>query len=169
MVPAIDDLRRGAQRLWDSLAEGWQELRERAGHALTRFSSRAGASELETRDERLARHAPDWSFLPAEVSEHGDRLEVRLEVPGLEPDDFDLYVHQGNLVVIGDKHVERELTEGRYHVMERAYGRFERIVPLPQEVDESRAQAKYRRGVLRVTLPLTQRAAGRRINVERGS
>lgn len=164
----FDDLRRGVHQVWDSLAEGWQELRDRAGQALTRFSSRAGSSELETRDEQFARHAPDWSFLPVEVSEHGDRLEVRLEVPGLEPDDFDLYVHQGNLVVIGDKHVERALSEGRYHIMERAYGRFERIVPLPREVDESHARAEYRRGVLRVTLPLTRRDASRRINVEGG-
>lgn len=167
MTP-FDDLRRGAQQVWDSLAEGWQELRQRAGSALTRFTGRAGSSELETRDEQLVRHAPDWSFLPVEVSEHGDRLEVRLEVPGLEPDDFDLYVHQGNLVVIGDKHVERSLSEGRYHIMERAYGRFERIVPLPREVDESGAQARYRRGVLRVTLPLTRRSASRRIDVEGG-
>ncbi|MBA1148422.1 Hsp20/alpha crystallin family protein [Ectothiorhodospiraceae bacterium WFHF3C12] len=167
MAP-FDDIRRGVSQVWDSLAEGWNELRERAGNAVTRFRSRAGSSELETRGEQLARHAPDWSFLPVEISEHGDRLEVRLEAPGLEPEDFDLYVHHGNLVVIGDKHFERELTEGRYHVMERAYGRFERIVPLPRSVDDSRAQARYRRGVLRVTLPLSQSDSGRRVDVEPG-
>lgn len=165
-MAGFDDLRRGARQFWESLAEGWQQLRERAGSALTRFSGRGGTAALETRDEQFLRRAPEWSLLPVEVSEHGDRLEVRLEVPGLEPEDFDVYVQEGNLVVVGDKRVERELMDGRYHVMERAYGRFERVVPLPRAVDESRAQARYRRGVLRVSLPVAREAGGRRIDVQ---
>lgn len=165
---AFDDMRRGMGELRESLTEGWQELRQRAGSALTRFRAGAGQEDVETRGERLAQSAPGWAFLPVEINEQGDRVEVRLEVPGLEPDDIELYVEGGHLVVAGEKQVERELTEGRYHVMERAYGHFRRLVPLPCEVLDDRARASYRRGVLRVSLPRRAPDHGRRIRVQPG-
>jgi HSP20 family protein len=51
-------------------------------------------------------------------------------------------------------------------VLERAYGRFERAVPLPSPVDEENAKARYRKGVLTVTLPKAEHARTRRIQVE---
>jgi HSP20 family protein len=50
--------------------------------------------------------------------------------------------------------------------MERAYGSFERAIPLPSEVDENGASAKYRRGVLRITLPKSRESRSRRITVQ---
>ncbi|RMG28981.1 MAG: Hsp20/alpha crystallin family protein, partial [Gammaproteobacteria bacterium] len=104
--------------------------------------------------------------LPAEVRESDDRVEVRLEVPGMEAADFDIAVLGNALHVRGVKRVETESVQGRYHVLECAYGEFERVIPLPAEVDEARAQARYRRGVLHLRLPKLHRGPQVRIPVE---
>jgi len=70
--------------------------------------------------------------------------------------------------VRGEKRVQKDQREGRYHVMECAYGSFERAVPLPVDVDGNNATAQYRRGVLTVTLPKHERARARRIEVNTG-
>lgn len=57
------------------------------------------------------------------------------------------------LVVRGEKKLSREETRGHYYVMERAYGRFDRAIKLPAPVDDITARARYRHGVLTVSLP----------------
>ncbi|MGD8429672.1 MAG: Hsp20/alpha crystallin family protein [Ectothiorhodospiraceae bacterium] len=161
----FEELKNGLNRAWDHLAEGWRELRGRAGHALTRFHSPNG-HEPDGTSRELARGASDWGLLPAEVREEDDVVEVRLEAPGMEPDQFDLQVLDGMLVVRGEKSVEREENRGRYYVMERAYGSFERAINLPAEVDDSAATARYRKGVLRVRLPKRESAGSQRITVQ---
>jgi HSP20 family protein len=84
----------------------------------------------------------------------------------MDPDDFHLHVEEDHLVVSGEKRVEQEENRGRYHVLESAYGHFERVIPLPAAVDDDQAKASYRRGVLRVTLPKAARARRRQIRVE---
>ena len=149
----LDQIRDGLTRAWDSVSEGWQELRSRTADALTRFTPRSGG-DVESAGERVARSAPRWGLVTADVREDDRQVVVRLEAPGLEREDFDISVLEGRVLVVrGEKHIEREATEGRYHVLESAFGVFERAVPLPAEVSEEGAKARYRRGVLNVTLP----------------
>ncbi len=161
----LDQMRAGLGRAWESLAEGWQHLRERAAGALTRFRPREGG-EIETAEEQAVRRAARWGLLAAEVSEEPDRVIVRLEAPGMEPEDFDVSVVDGYLVVRGEKRFRHVSREGHYHVMECAYGRFERALELPAPVDMGRARARYRRGVLTVELPKTAESRARRIAVQ---
>ncbi len=164
-MSALSDLRSGLGRAWDSIAEGWQNLQERASEALTRFHPTRASGELETVEEQLARRGPRWSLLAAEVKDEADDIVVKLEAPGLEPDDFEVRVEAGVLTVAGEKRFERESRKGNYYTMERAYGRFRRVIQLPAEVDESGAKAKYRRGVLTISLPKQASAKARRISV----
>ena len=164
----LDQLREGLTRAWETVAEGWRELVERAGDALTRFHHKHGGTELETREERIARQGARWGVLAAEVKLTDDEVEVDIEVPGMDSHDFELDVVDDVLVIRGEKHVERERNEGRYHVMERAYGAFERAVRLPAPVDDGHAKATYRRGVLHVRLPRSSAYKTRRIEVKTG-
>ena len=164
-MTTLRDIREGLGRAWDSLAEGWRQLSERAGHALTRFHPTRRGSELETADEQLMHSAPRWGLLAAEVEERADEVEVRMEAPGLEPEQFEVQVVDDILVIRGEKRMQREHRDGRFHVMECAYGSFERAITLPAPVDESGARARYRNGVLQVTLPKTSTARARRIEV----
>jgi HSP20 family protein len=121
-----------------------------------------------SREDRIAHHGSRWGVLAAEVKLDDDLVEVDIEVPGMESDDFDIQVLEDVLVVRGEKRVERERREGRYHVMERAYGAFERAVRLPVPVDEQGARASYRRGVLHITLQRSEGHRARRIQVKAG-
>jgi len=163
-MSTLNQIREGLSQAWGAITEGWHDLREKAAHALTRFHPNRG--ELQPADEYLTRNAARWGLLAAEVSEDDKEVVVKLEVPGMDSNNFDLQVVDNYLVVRGEKQVEREESRGRYYVMERAYGSFERAIPLPTPVDESGARANYQRGVLRITLPKSARARSRRVEVQ---
>ena len=124
---------------------------------------------MQTHEERIARRSTRWGVLAAEVKMGDDAVHVDIEVPGMDADDFSISVHDDILVVRGEKKVQRQRTEGQFHVMERAYGAFERSVRLPTAVDESAAQADYKRGVLQITLPRSDSNKIRRIPVKQAS
>lgn len=164
-MEALEQVRDGLNRAWDTLAEGWRELRDRATDALTRFHAPAARGGLETRDEQVARGGARWGFLAAEISDGDDSIEVMLEVPGMEPADLDIQVKDDVLVIRGEKHVSHDQQRGQYHLMQRAYGRFERVLRLPARVDDGEAKASYKRGVLHVSLPKSGAERRKRIPV----
>ncbi len=161
----LDQLRSGVARAWDTISEGWRELADRAGNALTRFHLPRTGSGVESREDRIARDAARWGILAAEISLDDDAVRVSMEVPGMEREDFDIHVDEDLLLVRGERKVEQESTQGRYYVMERAYGHFERAIGLPVAVDEAGTEATYKRGVLHVTLPRRRNAKVKRIKV----
>ena len=164
-MSTLDQLRHGLQSAVESLGEGWRSLRERASQALTRFSHR---QKDQSPTEQLMASASRWGLLAAEVKEEADAIVVKLEAPGMEPDQFDIEIVNDILVVRGQKTAEREEKTGRYYLLERAYGAFERAIPLPAPVDESQAKATYRRGVLTLTLPKTGVHLSRKIPINAG-
>jgi HSP20 family protein len=95
-----------------------------------------------------------------EIEHDDERIQVCAELPGVEEDDIDLTIEDGMLTLSGEKRSERK--EGGYS--ERSYGRFERRIALPSDVEEDACQADFRNGVLTVTLPRSaEKARGRRI------
>lgn len=167
-MSALDQIRDGFNQAMDNLARGWHQLREHAGQALTRFQPGSSEGPVESVQEGVMRNASRWGVLASEVRETDDDVIVGLEIPGMESDDFQIDVVDDYLVVRGEKRLSREEARGRFYVMERAYGRFERAVPLPAPVDPQGAKARYRNGVLTVTLPKNPRLRGRRIPVQGG-
>lgn len=166
-MSSLEQLHKGASRAWDYLAEGWHHLRERASQALTHFTPTTQRGQLESMEDQLMENASRWGLLAAEVQEDDKTVTIRLEAPGMEASDFDIEVIDNILVIKGEKRVEREQSKGRYYVMERAYGRFERALTLPAEVNESKARAKYRQGVLWISLPKMQQIK-HRVEVKAG-
>lgn len=151
----LESLKDSVGSLLDNLAEGWRHLTESAAGALTRF--RAGdRTDLPPRaevDDATYLPTRGWAMLGGDVFEDDKRLVVRLEVPGMDKQDINLEVLDDALIVSGEKVFERESTEGRYRVMQCAYGSFRRTVPLPVAVRGAEARATYKNGVLRVELP----------------
>lgn len=162
-MSTINQLRPGLNRAWENLAEGWRHLMERAGDAVTRFNPIR--HEVESPGALVERYAPRWGLTTAELREDNDVLVIKLEIPGMEPEQIDVDVVDDFLVVRGEKRVDREEAKGRYHIMECAYGSFERAVPLPMPVDPARTRARYRHGVLTITLPKLVAPHTRRIQV----
>ena len=87
-------------------------------------------------------------------TEEPDELRVVVELPGIDPDDVSIVVHERALVLAGRR--QQLQPEGRhsYHLLEIPYGPFERRIGLPADVDPEKARATYDRGLLVVTLPV---------------
>ncbi len=163
---AMAELQRGLNRAWHTVSEGWTQLRDRAANAITRFNPVNRQGDVESAEDVAALRGARWSVLAADVQDKGEELVVRLEVPGMEADDFDIAVVDDTLLVRGEKRLQREQTEGDYHIRECAYGAFQRAVPLPVAVDQDKAKARYKRGILSITLPKASHARRRQITVD---
>jgi len=95
-------------------------------------------------------------FVPSlAIEETSDAVTVTAELPGLEEKDFELSVEDGVFTLRGEKRSESETKDERagWSRSERSYGRFERRIALPAEVQVEKAVATFKNGVLDVTLP----------------
>ena len=102
-----------------------------------------------------------------DVRETDDAVLVTAEMLGLEEKDFELNLTEGFLTLMGEKrHDYEEKEEGAVHRVERGYGSFQRTIQLPCEVVAEEVTAEFRNGVLTVTLPKTERAKARKIEVK---
>jgi HSP20 family protein len=149
----MEGIKQGFNSLWESVADGWQRMRQSAG-ALTRFRPGEQSSVPAKRevDDDFYLPSHGWSMLGGDVFEDERRLVVRLEVPGMEKDELDIELLGNALVVSGEKRFERESTEGRYRTLQCAYGSFRRVVPLPVPVVAGSSKASYKAGVLKIEL-----------------
>ena len=166
-MSTLQQIRQGVNQAWDRVMDGWRHLYHQAANAITRFTPKRHPGEAGGGDlEETSLRSTGWGVLAAEVFDGQDRVVVRLEAPGMEPGEFQLEVVDEMLVVRGEKRIQRERSEGRYHVSECAYGSFERAIALPDAVDSDRAEARYKQGILRVELPKSRPVARRRIKVQ---
>lgn len=100
-----------------------------------------------------------------DVSETENSYDVRVDMPGMKPENFDIQV-QGNFVRIsGHREEEKEEKDAKYHCIERQSGSFSRTVTLPCEVNEDEVAAEYTNGVLSVKLPKSEKAKTKKITV----
>lgn len=95
---------------------------------------------------------------------HQGAVVVKLELPGIDPDAVDLEVEDNVLRISGARRDEHH-PDAVYQQMEITYGRFERSVALPPDVDSGNASASYSNGYLEIVLPLRTRSAGKRIPI----
>ena len=87
------------------------------------------------------------------------QLTIVVELPGIEPDAIHLTVDDRRLVIAGER--ARPRVEGQsWQQMEIEYGPFQRVVPLPDDVDPTQATADCEQGLLRIVMPVVARATG---------
>jgi HSP20 family protein len=99
------------------------------------------------------------SFLPQiDVTDTANEICVTAELPGLEQKDLEVSIVDGSLRLKGEKREEHEEERGDLYRSERRYGAFERMIPLPVEVEADQIKASYRNGVLKVILPKSKDA-----------
>jgi HSP20 family protein len=101
-----------------------------------------------------------------DISETKDSLVAKVEVPGMEEKDIQVALQENLLTIKGEKKHEKEEKDEHYHRVERSYGAFTRSVRLPVAVDASKVTAKFKNGLLTVTLPKTPAAKGTTIPVK---
>jgi HSP20 family protein len=101
-----------------------------------------------------------------DVSETGNEIRITAELPGLEEKDVKVTVTDSMLTIKGEKKAEKEEEEGDYYHSERGYGFFNRTIALPDGIDPDKPKAKFKNGVLRVTIPKKPEAQSRRRQIK---
>lgn len=104
------------------------------------------------------------SFIPVDIVETEDAMEVSAELPGLTDKDIDVMLSpdRAYLIIKGEKRVEKEKKEKGWYHNERAYGAFRRTLALPYPARDEMVKATFERGVLNVYLKKDKTAVGER-------
>lgn len=143
---SFHDLQRQMNRLFDdffgdfSLAPRWGER----GLATAEFSPRV------------------------DVSETDKEVKVSAELPGMDEKDITVELDEAAITIRGERKEEKEDKGKNWHTREQSYGSFLRIIPLPASVDGEKINAKFKKGVLTVTVPKREEDQAKRktINIE---
>ena len=102
--------------------------------------------------------------VPLDAVRRGDRVHVRFDLPGIDPDSVDLTVERNQLTLTAERRHQRQEGE-EWLVAERPVGRFSRTLFLGDNLDADRIEAGYEHGVLEVTIPVAEQAKPRKVSI----
>jgi HSP20 family protein len=128
----------------------------------------AGFGRLSNLQDELDRlfESPLTGWAPAlDVQEDKDSFVVRTELPGLKREDIEVSLHDGVLVISGERKAEGTQAGVETLRQERFYGKFQRALTLPKPVAADKITAQYKDGVLSVTLPKVEEAKPKQIDI----
>jgi HSP20 family protein len=107
------------------------------------------------------------TWLPAvDMHETKDDLVLKVELPGVREKDVAVSITGDLLTIKGERRWEEESKEQHFLHVERAYGKFERLIQLPMAVQADKVKAAYRDGVLEITLPKAEELKPREIKID---
>src|SRR5262245_57657983 len=142
---------------WNSFGR-WSDLREEIDRLFE-----APLAELE----RTSRLLSGWT--PAlDLHEDKDHFVAKVELPGMKKEDIDINLHDGSLSISGERKSEEKFENAEVYRAERFVGRFQRTLTLPAPVAADKVRAEYKDGILTITLPKTEEAKPKRIDVQAG-
>lgn len=103
---------------------------------------------------------------PVDIYEDEHQLTLKIEVPGVRPEDIDIRVENNILAIRGERKLEKEEKEENFQRIEQRYGTFYRAFTLPNTVDTEHVKAEYDNGVLRIRLNKKAEAKPKQIKVD---
>jgi len=107
------------------------------------------------------------TFIPrVDVKEEDNNVVVAAELPGMDQKDIDVTVTHDSVRIAGEKKHEEEKEEKGYYHRETSYGSFERVIDLPTEVDENKAEAEFSKGVLTIKLSKSAEAQAKQKKIK---
>ncbi|MCI0455331.1 MAG: Hsp20/alpha crystallin family protein [Candidatus Dadabacteria bacterium] len=107
------------------------------------------------------------TWAPAvDIHETDDSFVVSADLPGLNKEDIQIDLKDNTLTLMGEKKFQDKVSKDNYLRVERSYGSFFRSFTLPQNVDPEKIKAKYKEGVLEVTIPKKEEAKPKQIKVD---
>lgn len=136
-----------AMMRWDPFGEALKMQRD-----MDRIFSRLGTSEGQT--------PATTAWMPRiNVKRSGDDLAVNVELAGIKPDDVDIEVTDGVLIIRGERKGETEREDEGWMIRESSFGSFERSMALPEGVDPDSIKADFHDGMLEIHVPKALEAA----------
>jgi HSP20 family protein len=121
--------------------------------------------------DRMVDHALSQArrpSFPMDAYRHGDTVVVHFDLPGVDPASIDLEFDRQALTVTAER-AWRPIEGDQVLATERVHGKFQRQILLGDGLDPEHMHASYEHGVLTVTIPISERAKPRKINVEVGA
>lgn len=100
-----------------------------------------------------------------DVYEDKENFTVKAELPGMKKEEIEVSLHEGMLSISGERKSESKHEEAEVYRTERFFGRFQRTVTLPATVAAEKVKAAYKDGVLTITLPKTEEAKPKHIDI----
>jgi HSP20 family protein len=147
----------------------WEPFREIEGlqRQMNRLFDQMMSPEFSDRlGERVGE---GMSFMPAaEMHETADEVKLRMEIPGIDPNDLDVRVTAEAVAVSGERKAETKTEEQGMRRSEFRYGRFQRIIPLPARIQNNNVQAEFKNGVLCLTMPKAEEEKNRVVRLNLG-
>lgn len=117
--------------------------------------------------EPFGRFAEEGAFMPQmNINQDDKEIVVTAELPGVEEKDLDISITKDTLTIKGEKKTETEDKKKDYYRVERSYGSFSRSIAMPAGIDESKAEAELKKGVLKITILKTAQAQPQRKKIE---
>lgn len=153
MTGTLTKTRNGGMRTWFG-GEPFSSFRKEMDDVLSRFG-------FEPENWPSLEHVP-----ALDMSETETAVEVKMDVPGLKPEDIEIQVRGNLLTISGKTHEEKEEKGREFHRVERHQGSFSRSVTLPCEVVGAKANAEYKNGVLTLTMPKMEPVHAEKIAVK---
>jgi HSP20 family protein len=138
----------------------WRGEIERLRNEMDRLYDRF----FDWRPLRRIGEAGEWPSV--DVSETEKEILVKADVPGMEAKDIHVSIDGNVLTLQGERKQEKEQKGKNFHRVERSYGSFSRSINLPAVVAPQKAKASYKRGILKITLPKTQKGSAKKIEVK---
>ena len=117
----------------------------------------------ERKQEALA--LTQWAPL-VDITEDTKEYVVKAELPEMKKEEVKVSVEDGVLSISGERSLEKEDNDRKYHRIERAYGSFSRSFTIPEGTDTAKVTAEFKDGVLKVHLPKNNKAAPKAVQVK---
>ena len=115
--------------------------------------------------DRQSEHGGAGVYPAVNITEDREAYYISAELPGVKSKDIDVNVTANQLTLAGERRISEEAADARYHRREREAGRFSRAVALPGDIDTENVKARLADGVLTVTVPKSERARPRKIDI----
>jgi HSP20 family protein len=144
---------------WNQLRDMEEATQNRLNRFLGGFPNRT--SQAETHSLTVA----DWSP-EVDISQDDHEYLLKADLPEMKRDDVRVSVEDGILCVSGERKIEKENQNRKFHRIERSFGNFRRSFTLPEDADSTKVTAEFRDGVLKVHLPTTAITRSKAIEVK---
>jgi HSP20 family protein len=139
----FESLRREIDRIFDGFRSSW----------VSPFSRTVFDFDVPSQ------RSTNFAMAPAvDVAEKDKEYEITAELPGLDEKNIEVKLVDDILTIKGEKKDEKEEKQKDYYLSERSYGSFVRSFQLPENVDKSKIDASFTKGVLTLKLPKTAKS-----------
>ena len=132
---------------------------------LVRFDPFSLLSEMDRLFERGVTATPTWAPR-IDAFDREKELVVRVELPGVKPEEVDITVEDRTLTISGKRQFEGTVEQGNYHRREIFTGEFKRTLVLPEGLNAEEITAKAENGLLSVILPRRPEVLPRKVKVD---